>query len=108
MLLAGAAPLLYSLFFHIRQQTIRDKMEEKLDKQVLHSITMAEGDIHWIRAGKEILINNRLFDIKSFTSYKGSCTFTGLFDEEETSLTQLQNHQQRTDGPGGIHGADPL
>lgn len=71
-------------------------MKERLEEQLLQTITLEVKDIHWAKAEKEIWVNNRLFDIKSSVYYNGLFTFTGLYDDDETLLiTQLQkNHQQ--------------
>ena len=61
-------------------------MKERMENQILHSITLADNQIHWSKAGKEIWVDGKMFDIKSTEHKNGKTTFHGLFDEEETLL----------------------
>ena len=88
LLLSGCVPLLFIIFFHIQQQRIHHKMEEAIEEHVLYSINVAEKKVHWIEKGKEIIIDGRMFDIKTLKFKDGVYTFTGLFDDEETLLVK--------------------
>ena len=57
-----------------------------MENQSLHSITLANNEIHWVKKGKEIRVNGKMFDIKSTITKNGLTTFYGLYDEEETLL----------------------
>ena len=85
-ILSGFTPLLFVLFFNIRQQSIRHQMKVKMEQQLLHTITLPDGDIIWVKKGKEIFIHGKMFDIKSMEHKNGMTTFYGLYDEEETLL----------------------
>lgn len=85
-ILPGFAPLLFIIIFSVKQQAIRHSMKERMENQSLHSITMANNEIHWAKKGKEILVNGKMFDVKSITCKNGLTTFYGLYDEEETLL----------------------
>lgn len=90
-ILLGFTPLLFVLVFTIRQQSIRHRMKEKMEKQLLHSITLADNEIHWVKAGKEIWVHGKMFDIKATDHKNGLTTFYGLYDEEETLLKSVFN-----------------
>ncbi|HMK24898.1 MAG TPA: hypothetical protein VK483_02635 [Chitinophagaceae bacterium] len=95
LLLLAALPLVYTLFIGIPQKVIQHRMKEKLETQLLHSITIAKKDVHWIKDRKEIWVNGRMFDIKSSHLQNGVYVFSGLYDEEETALLeQIQKDQQ--------------
>lgn len=95
LLLLAAMPLVYTLFMGIPQRAIQQKMKRRLETQFLHTISVAENDIQWIKNGKEIWVNGRMFDIKSSSLRNGVYVFSGLYDEEETALLeQLQKDQQ--------------
>jgi hypothetical protein len=95
LLLLAAMPLVYSLFMGIPQRAIRHRMKERLETQFLHTITIAKKNIHWIKDGKEIWVDGRMFDINSSSLQNGVYVFSGLYDEEETALMdQLQKDQQ--------------
>ena len=88
LLLAGSLPVLLVLAFLIKQQVIRHQMLEKLEEQKLHSITLPAGEVHWVKKGKEIRVQGKMFDVKTVSEKNGQFTFTGLFDEEETELVR--------------------
>jgi hypothetical protein len=96
LLLVAIAPLFYTIFLQINQYVIRHRMKERLEDQLLVTITIAENKINWIKPGKEISVNGSMFDIKSYNSENGHVTFTGLYDDDETALTeQLQKKQEK-------------
>ncbi len=85
-ILPGFAPLLFIIIFSVKQQAIRHRMKERMENQLLHGITLIDNEIHWLKEGKEILVNGKMFDIKSISQNNGLTTFYGLYDEEETQL----------------------
>ena len=75
-------------------------MTEKLERLNLEKITIATKEIRWFEKGKEIIIHNTLFDVKTTVVKKDSTIFYGLFDEKETLvknrvdlLVEQQNNQ---------------
>lgn len=93
------APLCYPLVFKIRQHAIRQRMKEKLAKEILVHIDLPASDIIWVKPGKEIVVNGRMFDIHSLKySNDGIVHITGLYDEEETVLKRnLRETQKKND-----------
>jgi len=89
LLLISCLPVLFTLFFLFKQQSIRHKMKEKLEKEFLHTITVPKEEIMWEEFNKEIKVEDKLFDVKSFSEKNGSYIFLGLFDNEETALNNL-------------------
>jgi hypothetical protein len=62
-------------------------MKERLEESIaFHTISLANHEITWVKKGKEIWVQGKMFDIKTMHSYHGITTFTGLFDHEETVL----------------------
>lgn len=70
---------------------------------MLHTITLSENNVQWIKEGKEILVNRRMFDVKRFEhSGNGKIIFTGLYDDDETLLVnQVKKNQQNDNNTGG-------
>lgn len=64
-------------------------MEEKLEHEVLETIKLNADDVVWMDK-HEIWVNEKMFDIHSFTVEDNIYTFTGLYDEEETLLKSEQ------------------
>ncbi len=77
-------------------------MKQRLESKMLHTITLAENNVQWIKEGKEILVNGRMFDIKgSENSGNDKIIFTGLYDDDETLLVnQVKKNQQNDNNTG--------
>ena len=86
LLLTSMLPVVFTMFFLITLKLIKSEMQEKLGEQILTTITIPANEVKWIEYKKEISINNRLFDIESFSFVNDQYFFTGLFDDEETML----------------------
>ena len=92
LLIIAAFPLVGVLLFSVEQKIVQHEMLDELENQQLQTLTVYKDEIHWEKKGKEIWINNRLFDIKSFKKINDNYFFTGLFDDNETALiTQLKD-----------------
>lgn len=61
-------------------------MKEKLEQKLVHNISVAEAKVVWVKYKKEIQVDGKMFDIKSFREENGQYHFTGLFDDDETAL----------------------
>ena len=74
-------------------------MKEKLERQLLHTVTVSKADVVWVKYKKEIRINDNMFDIESFTIKNDQYIFTGLYDEEETALNKYleKNTEQKNE-----------
>ena len=101
LLLASSIPFALVFFFHIKQQTVRYEMKERLEEQILQTITLSEADVHWVKKNKEILVNGKMFDVKSYHVENNLYKFTGLYDDEETELTEhLENNFNKNNENG--------
>ncbi|MBK9570657.1 MAG: hypothetical protein IPP43_03820 [Chitinophagaceae bacterium] len=87
-ILLGFTPLLFVLFITLKQQSIRRHMKQRMEERMLQTIILADGKIAWIKKGKEISVQGKMFDIKSMIHKDGMTTFQGLFDDEETLLNK--------------------
>jgi hypothetical protein len=97
--LLASAPLLVPAYFMASRQIIRSQMLEKMEEQNLVSVEVPAAEFQWYEEGREIIINGRMFDVKSITLSDGVYFIRGLFDEKETELKQaLQNQQDEQDG----------
>ena len=93
LLLTSCMPVLFTLFFLYKQQTIRNEMKEKLEEEFLHNIVIPKGEVVWVKYNEEINIGDKLFDIKSFSEKNGLCFFIGILDIEETALNDLLENE---------------
>jgi len=97
LLAVFAAPTLYIVGFQIRQHQIHAEMKERLEKDLMQTISLERGKIKWVKKEKELLIDNRLFDVKDIQlTSDGRILITGLYDNEESLLVQqFQKNQQQ-------------
>lgn len=101
MLLLAAAPLFFILGYLVKREFVYHQMIEKLENNSLHTISIALADINWIKKNKEVMVDGKLFDVKSWEIIDGQAKLTGLFDDEETNLakefnsTMHQNNNQQ-------------
>ena len=81
-------PLIFSATFIIKLKIAQYRAEEKLEDSILQTLVLTEEKFKWLRKNKEISVDGKLFDIKSFSEKNGKYIFVGIFDEEETELAQ--------------------
>lgn len=93
LLSAFIIPTLFLASFLVQQKWIAWEMTEKLEHQQLHTLQIPVQQLHWVKEGKEVLIDGKLFDIKSILTRGNLIQVTGLFDEEETKLVQQIQRQ---------------
>lgn len=86
LLFTGILPVLLAVFFLYKQQHIRHEMKERLEQQYLQTVVVPVKDFVWIKYKKEILVEDRLFDIKKIQLKDDRYYCTGLFDDDETAL----------------------
>lgn len=68
-----------------------------MEKSLLHTIILDEDKVVWMKPGKEIVVDGRMFDIKKSEKIDGKIVFQGLYDEEETALKNNINNSMRRD-----------
>jgi hypothetical protein len=88
LILLVLLPSLFIFFVAAQREKIRHSMKEKMEEHLLHSITIQNDDIVWVKPGKEIRIGEQMFDIKHINRGEHTTTFLGLYDEEETMLNK--------------------
>lgn len=88
MLSIIAIPFLVAIGFVVKQQIIAHKMFEKLEQSAEKTYQYTLQEISWIKEGKELMIQGKMFDVKHFKIKENSIEITGLFDEEEDALQQ--------------------
>lgn len=73
-------------------------MLEALEGANITTITIKKDAVKWIRQGREIEINGKLFDVRNFSKAGEYYTVNGLYDEKEAllvaALKKVQQHTQ--------------
>ena len=93
------APLVTPFFLQLKISIIKIESRERLEKKNLLSIHILKKNIHWVRLNKELIIDNRLFDVKHHSQIGAELVVTGIFDDNETKVEKQINdfwEQQKT------------
>ena len=88
MLILISMPVGLFLTWKVQQLIQKHEMMEKLEHAQLQTITIPETSVEWYEVDKEIIVNGRMFDVKSYHKIPGTLevSFTGLFDDAETEI----------------------
>ena len=79
-------PVIFTGYFYIAQMLIEQSMEEAMETENLQTISLPTEEIVWLKKGKEVLIKNQLFDVKSYKKQGSITIIKGLFDIKENEL----------------------
>jgi hypothetical protein len=88
MLLLIAAPLFLFVGFIVKQKIIQHQMLEQLENASLQTITVNQTAVTWVKKNKELIVDGKMFDVKSYIITGDKIILTGLFDEEENKLNK--------------------
>ncbi len=98
-------PFISLICLQIYQQHVRHEMEESLEDDSMQTIVLPESELRWIKAGKEIIYKQQMFDIKSISIENGMATIKGLFDKKEKEILRLlaNSSEEKDEWSGLIH-----
>lgn len=102
LLMAAMLPLVNSAWLVIAGVINKIQMEEQIENSCLQTI---ETDIHkitWVEQDKEVLIDGKLFDVKSSRQYGEKVLLIGIFDTVEDEITAQLASLEHTDDEGDI------
>lgn len=99
LLLAVLTPLLVFTCFLVKQSCIENEMEDQLKSASLRTISVDITKLIWTKKGKEVLLDGKLFDVRSYTVNDSRVILTGLYDNDEDVLNeQMKNFVQQKNG----------
>lgn len=64
-------------------------MLSNLKEEKITTIHVAEKELQWYKKNHEILVDGKMFDVKSIELKDGVYEITGLFDDMETELNAM-------------------
>jgi hypothetical protein len=82
-------PVFSMLFLQVAQAYLKRTADKRMEKEALLTITVPEATVHWEKPEKEISLNGKMFDIKSYNITNGILTATGFYDEKESAIRGL-------------------
>lgn len=84
-------PVVIFYTLSIYQKVVQHQMEEKMEQAFLKTVVVKNGTFVWTKIGKEILVNGKMFDIKSYSNTGDEVIFKGLYDDEEKKIIKELN-----------------
>ena len=75
-------PMFLSSFFLGGRMAIRIIMFEKMEKENIQSISLPADKINWYKKNRELIIDGKMFDVKSIEKQGDEYVITGLFDDD--------------------------
>jgi hypothetical protein len=102
----SALPMCLSAFFLGGRILIRRVMLEKLETAETIVLQLPANGLHWYEKDHELLIDGRMFDVKSIRPTDQGFEVTGLFDDDETELFEqlVKRETGKQEGQGQVSG----
>jgi hypothetical protein len=86
LVLLLAIPLLFSVITIVRQKVLQINSRLRFDTEKTETISISKQNINWVKKGKEVLIDGKYFDVKSFKTEGDIIALTGYYDHKEDKL----------------------
>jgi hypothetical protein len=103
LVLLIALPLVFTVVILVKQKIIQFQRNVRFDKEILQTVVVPTENIYWVKPGKEILLDGKLFDVKSFKTAGNRISLTGFFDHKEDKLVkrivELARHKNKSGNP---------
>jgi hypothetical protein len=98
--LAALLPMCLSGLYLGGRILIRITMMEKMEKDELQTISIPTDQIRWFKKNHELMIDGKMFDVKSISDQGEISKITGLFDDDDTELHEAlaDMHEQKNKG----------
>jgi hypothetical protein len=92
-------PVIFSVVNMVKQKIFQSTRNERFGTETLQTITIAKENLRWVKKGKEVIIDGKYFDVKSFTSDGENILLTGFYDHHEDKLVKhIKTLMQKKNG----------
>jgi len=91
LLLLLAIPLIFSITVVIKQKVLQYQRRARFETEILQTIKISPEKFHWIKPEKEILVDGKMFDVKSYHKEGDKISVTGFFDHKEEKMVNHMN-----------------
>jgi cell division protein YceG involved in septum cleavage len=99
LILLLAIPMLFAFVNIVKQQILHNTTKERYGKEILQTISIAKKNLHWVKKEKEVIIDGKYFDVKSYTTDGDNILLTGFYDLHEDKLVkQIKKLMQQKNG----------
>lgn len=86
-------PLLLVIILQLWQLHLNHTAHKRIEKETVRTIVIKDEDVVWKEAGREVTIKGEYFDLISWSLKDGVYTFTGIYDKEETAVSNMLEKQ---------------
>lgn len=93
LLIGFGLPMLSPVVLQLKQLDLQYEMLEELEKHSLINIRVKANDIQWLKAKKECIVGNDMFDVKRIKVDGDELVLTGLYDVKEKELKRMISQQ---------------
>jgi len=107
LLLLVAIPIFFSLGILVKQKILHLQREKKFEKETLQTVVVSAAEIYWVKQDKEILLDGKLFDVKSYSTTGNKISLLGFFDDKEDKLVQqiVEREKQKSESGNPLNAA---
>lgn len=102
LVLVLLCPVLAISSLSIAKKIVQHRMVEKLEHANIQTVIVKKSSFVWVKMNKEILVNGRMFDVKSYSFHDDLIVFKGLFDEDEKSIINSLNKLAHKNKEGSL------
>lgn len=96
LLVILSASAVFPALFQVKQIVNRQRMLHRMEKESLQTLQLKKGELVWFKKNKELLIDGKLFDVKSIRFENEMAIIKGLYDNKEDELVYyIRNHQNK-------------
>lgn len=86
LVLLFAIPLMFSVIILLQQKAVQIKSYAKFKTEKVETISVLKHNLVWVKKGKEVIIDGKYFDVKSFNIAGDKVLLTGYYDHKEDKL----------------------
>ncbi len=81
----------------MKKQELKISFFNRFENKKLYSLEININELTWETKGKELIINNHLFDIKTISYKNNKAIITGWYDGDEDDInTAINNHNDNS------------
>jgi hypothetical protein len=103
LLLLVALPLALSVCLFINQKILQHQRQQRFATEQIQTVVITAEKFAWVENEKDVLINGRLFDVKSIKKAGQNIELTGFFDHKEDRIVKhLQNNEQQKNNSSSL------
>jgi len=98
-----AIPLFFAVVDILTQKNLQHTRKERFKTELIQTISITKENLHWVKKEKEVIIEGKYFDVKSYTINGNNVLLTGFYDHHEDKLAghlkELMHQKKGAESP---------